>query len=358
MEVVINTTMWPKCKTSEWVKGKLVGSGSFGTVHLAMSKFTGALFVVKSAHLGAGREALDNEVKILKSLRSSPYIVQCLGTEEEGQRNNNNNLNVFMEYMAGGSLADVARKFGGSLNEEVVRVYTREILLGLKHLHQHGIVHCDLKCKNVLLGSCGNIKLADFGSAIRVTDSKGDDGGLKNCLVSVVGGTPLWMAPEVLRNEMLDFSADIWSLGCTVIEMATGTPPWAGEVSNPMAAMLRIAHGDGVPQFPTHFSTGALNFLSKCLERDPQKRFTADELLNHPFISTRTYSHKECASSPASVLEVQNFEDLDELEIQEVNDFSIRNSFACCDESKGTAIWQREDSTLLSSGNWITVRSG
>lgn len=340
-------------KPSEWVKGKLVGCGSFGTVHLAMNKSTGGLFVVKSAHLGCGRETLDHEVKMVKTLSSSPYIVQCLGTEED-----QGDLNVFMEYMAGGSLADVAQKFGGSLDEEVVGVYTREILLGLKHLHQHGIVHCDLKCKNVLLGSSGNIKLADFGCATRV---KGD-GGLANSWLSV-GGTPLWMAPEILRNEMPDFAADIWSLGCTVIEMATGSPPWAGELSNPMAAMLKIAHGDGVPPFPTHFSRDGLDFLSRCLEREPKKRYTIEELLSHPFISGNSTrpSQKEYASSPPSVLEVQNFEDTHDLESPEGNDFLTRNSFARydIDEPKGTTIWQHEDSApVRSSGNWITVRSG
>ncbi|XP_061375985.1 mitogen-activated protein kinase kinase kinase NPK1-like [Gastrolobium bilobum] len=333
-------------KPIEWVKGKMVGCGSFGTVHLAMNKSTGGLFVVKSAHSGAGREDLENEVKILKTLNSSPYIVQCLGTEED-----QGNLNVFMEYMAGGSLADVAHKFGGSLDEEVVRVYTREILNGLNHLHQHGIVHCDLKCMNVLLGSSGNIKLADFGCAKMVKDFKGL-GGLANSW-QCIGGTPLWMAPEVLRNEMLDFAADIWSLGCTVIEMATGRPPWSDEVSNPMAAVLRIARGDVLPQFPTHFSKEGLDFLSRCLEREPSKRCTAEELLSHPFVSrnSATPCQKECAFSPASVLEVQRFEDtydLDELE-------SPRgNSFASYDDTE----WQLKDSAFGSSGNWITVRSG
>ncbi|TKY71418.1 Mitogen-activated protein kinase kinase kinase NPK1 [Spatholobus suberectus] len=337
--------VWPR--PSEWVKGKPVGGGSFGTVHLAMNKSTGRLFVVKSPHSGAGREALDREVNILKTLNSSPYIVQCLGTEED----QGGTLNVFMEYMAGGSLAEVAHKFGGSLDEEVVRVYTREILHGLKHLHQHGIVHCDLKCKNVLLDSSGNIKLADFGCAKRA-----------NCWRSIgFGGTPLWMAPEGLRNESLDFAADVWSLGCTVIEMATGKPPWAHQVSNPITAVLRIAHGDGIPQFPPHFSTEGLDFLSRCLQREPNKRCTVEELLSHPFVSTRP-SHQQYASSPASVLEVQNFRDtydLDELESSEGNNFSITNSFACHrDDPKGIAMCKQEDTALGSSGNWITVRSG
>jgi len=338
----IRQWVWPK--PSKWVKGKLVGSGSFGTVHLAMNKSTGALFVVKSSHSRAGREALDEEVKILNTLNSSPYIVQCLGTEEEQGK-----LNVFMEYMAGGSLAEVAHKFGGSLDEEVVRVYTREILHGLNHLHLHGIVHCDLKCKNVLLGSSGNVKLADFGCARRVKD-----------LAKSIGGTPLWMAPEVLRNESVDFSADIWSLGCTVIEMATGTPPWAHEISNHISAMLRIAHGDGIPQFPPHFSKEGLDFLRLCLQRDPTKRSTAQQLLTHPFV-TSTPSPQHHASSPASVLEVHNFKDSCDIDIDELesSDFSVTNTFAShSDYSKGIAVYKAEETALGSSGNWITVRSG
>ncbi|KAK7328347.1 hypothetical protein VNO77_22451 [Canavalia gladiata] len=345
-------TMW-QCvspKPNEWLKGKLVGSGSFGTVHLAINKSTGGLFVVKSAHSKAGREALDKEAKMMKILNSSPYIVDCLGTEED-----RGNLNVFMEYMAGGSLADVAHKFGGSLDEDVIRVYTREILHGLKHIHKNGIVHCDLKCKNVLLGSSGNIKLADFGCAKRVKDLR-DAASVANFWQSI-GGTPLWMAPEVLRNERLDFAADIWSLGCTIIEMATGRPPWAHEISNPMIAMLRIAHGDGIPQFPAHFSKDGLDFLAKCLEREPSKRGTVEALLSHPFVSTRL-SRKHGVLSPSSVLEVKNFEDTYDLECSPRNDFPSRNLFAYHDDHpKGTTMCQLEDGAFGSSGNWITVRS-
>ncbi|XP_054803859.1 mitogen-activated protein kinase kinase kinase 17-like [Prosopis cineraria] len=354
-------------KQGEWMKGKLVGSGSFGTVHLAMSKSTGGLFVVKSAHSRAEFAALENEVEILKNLEPSPYTVQYLGSERDGD-----DLNVLMEYMAGGSLADIAEKFGGSLQEDVVRLYTKEILKGLKYLHGNGIVHCDLKCKNVLLGSSGDIKLADFGCARRVEDLK------NKCLMKKknnkslehVSGTPLWMAPEVLRNEKLDFAADIWSLGCTVIEMTTGRPPWGASNydSNPMAVLLKIACGDEIPQFPTHFSKEGLDFLRRCLERDSRKRWTCEELLRHPFISrdssetTPPSSSKDTASSPVCVLGISSFEgayDLDEPESPEGNDFSVRNPFTCCKDGRKGSEMQRhgEECGLCSSQNWITIRS-
>ncbi|KAK1549956.1 hypothetical protein Q3G72_011192 [Acer saccharum] len=343
----------------EWMKGKVIGSGSFGTVHLAMNKTSGSLFVVKSAESGAGIRALKNEADILGSL-NSPYIVRCLGRSLSNKNNGEGTLDVFMEYMAGGSLSDVAEKFGGALDSEVIRLYTREILHGLKYLHENGIVHCDLKCKNVLLGSNGNIKLADFGCSKRLNDRKISNGESIHSWKSI-GGTPLWMAPEVLRNEGLDFASDIWSLGCLVIEMATGIPPWNGlNVSNPMAAVLKIACGNEKPQLPTGFSQEGLDFLEKCLERNPEQRWTAEELLNHPYISGKfpMNSRKECGCSPSSILDFRIHEggyDSDDSR----NEFLGRNPFStrCFEEKNRMVETQEAENDFESSEDWITVRS-
>ncbi|KAK3037730.1 hypothetical protein RJ639_031101 [Escallonia herrerae] len=345
---------------SEWVKGKVIGSGSFGTVYLAMSKATGSLFVVKSAESQAGLQSLENEVDILENL-DSPHIVKCVGQEGE---NGDRKFNLFMEYMAGGSLADVAEKFGGALDEGVIRLYTREILHGLKYLHKNGIVHSDLKCKNVLLGLSGNIKLADFGCAKRLKNSS----STQSC--NSAGGTPLWMAPEVLRNEGLDFAADIWSLGCTIIEMATGNSPWGGNFSNPMAAVLKIAQCNETPELPRQFSKEGLDFLAKCLERNPRKRSMAEELLHHPFVSGKQEyrnTSEEDACSPASVLDLGLYEGDDESEESSDGSERLRRiafSTSCRGEEKRTSHRRRHShrhlngSDLVSSGNWVTVRTG
>lgn len=346
-----------------WMKGKLVGSGSFGSVHLAMSKSTGGLFVVKSAQSRDGVQALENEAKILESL-NSPYVVRCMGIE-----NGRGKLcNVFMEYMAGGSLSDVAQIFGGAFDEEVIRLYSREILHGLKYLHENGIVHCDLKCKNVLLSSSGNVKLADFGCAKRLKDSNTTNGGGSMLSLPSISGTPLWMAPEVLRNEGLDFACDIWSLGCTVIEMATGRPPWGSEISNPLAAVLKIACSSERPQFPRQFSGEGLDFLARCLERDPKRRWSAEQLLNHPFVSGNPMrvSRKGETCSPASTLDDINMYDEDShcssyhgMESRDGDEFTTRNPFSrCCDERNRFTLRQQttESSHFESSENWITVR--
>ncbi|KAM7264099.1 hypothetical protein ACFE04_001782 [Oxalis oulophora] len=339
------------CQSEEWVKGKVVGSGSFGTVHLAMNKATGSLFVVKSADSGAGLRALENEADILSTL-NSPYVVECLGRNLT--KGPNGKLNIFLEYMAGGSLSDVTETFGGSLNEEVIQLYTREILMGLKYLQENGIVHCDLKCKNVLLRSSGNVKLADFGCARRMNTAG------KNLVSSenLIGGTPLWMAPEVLRNEEFDFTADIWSLGCTVIEMATGRPPWSGDISNPVAAVMKIACSDEIPEVPAHFSKEGIDFLTKCLERDPKKRWKAWELLEHPFITGNIVktSRNKCVCSPASVLDAGKYED-DSDSSSSDDEFANRNPFST---NRSRTVTRQQpapvDSILLSSEDWITVR--
>lgn len=341
------------------MKGKLIGSGSFGSVHLAMSKATGGLFVVKSAQSVAGLEALKNEAKILQSLNSQ-YIIRCLG---HNLSSGGHKLNVFMEYMAGGSLSDVAEKFGGVLEEEVIQLYAREILLGLKYLHQNGIVHCDLKCKNVLLGSSGDIKLADFGSAKRLKEIKSNGVRAEQSWKSI-GGTPLWMAPEVLRDEGMDFASDIWSLGCTVVEMGNGRPPWSDEISNPMAAILKIACSGETPKFPTQFSKEGVDFLDKCFKRDPRKRWTAEELLNHPFvsrISMRTHTRKQHTCSPASIFDIGSYDsdDYDDSENSNGDELPSKNPFSrSCGERKAIARREQVESNLASSKIWITVRSG
>ncbi|XXG52022.1 hypothetical protein AAC387_Pa03g0448 [Persea americana] len=121
-----------------------------------------------------------------------------------------------------------------------------------------------------------------------------------------IRGTPLWMAPEVLSSEGLSPASDMWSLGCTIIEMATGKRPWGEDISNPMATVYKITCSNETPQFPSEFSKQGMDFLSKCLERNPRKRWTSKELLSHPFISENLNSMDLC--TPTSVLGVRGWE--------------------------------------------------
>lgn len=201
--------------------------------------------------------------------------------------------------------------------------------------------------------------MADLGCARRVNDLK-NNGNLKQSWQSI-GGTPLWMAPEVLRNEGLDFAADIWSLGCMVIEMATGRAPWGNKISNAAATLLKIACSNEKPHFPTQFSKKGFDFLAKCLERKPEKRLSAEELLNHPFISgnAKKNSTEECASSPSSILDFKDEYDSDESDSPDEDEFQCRNPFSTrhCGNRYRLVRRLEPETDFWSSRDWITVRS-
>ncbi|GLJ08696.1 hypothetical protein SUGI_0093850 [Cryptomeria japonica] len=265
----------------EWVRGGIIGAGAFGTVSLGICKSNAQLFAVKSATTSIS--TLENEYNILKSL-DSPYVVRCLGKEYTTE-NRQSIYNLFMEYMAGGSIGDLLTKFGGQLDESVIRCYTRGILLGIQYLHRQGIVHCDIKGKNILVGSNG-VKLADLGSAKRIG---GEEDKELRCQLR---GTPLWMAPEVVKQVEQGPASDIWSLGCTVIEMSTGKPPWGSNL-HPFTAMYRIGFSEELPEIPQYLSTEGKDFLEKCLRRDPRQRWSCEQLLAHPFVSEESPVLKE-----------------------------------------------------------------
>ncbi|KAL0921177.1 hypothetical protein M5K25_008224 [Dendrobium thyrsiflorum] len=183
-------------------------------------------------------------------------------------RNTFRSLSLFLELAEGRTLSDLA----GRLDEPKIQYFTRQILLGLSYLHSNDIAHCDVKGRNVLLCSEAIVKLEDFGCARRV-----GDGGRS------VMGTPVFMAPEVMRGEEQWVADDVWSLGCTVLEMATGKSPWP-EATNPVVAIHKISFSSYVPAMPEWISEKGKDFMSKCLRRDPKERWTTEQPLSHPFI--------------------------------------------------------------------------
>ncbi len=153
----------------------------------------------------------------------------------------------------------------GSLVESTIKVYIKQILLGLVYLHENKVVHCDLKGANVLVDSDGVVKLSDFGCSKRFESSlsKSDFNG-------IIKGSLPWMAPEVLQTQGYGVKADIWSLGCTVIEMAIGGNPWGNDekVETQFDAIMRIADPSKLPPTPSHLSENCTNFIKQCLIRD------------------------------------------------------------------------------------------
>nr|GMD36933.1 mitogen-activated protein kinase kinase kinase A-like [Ipomoea batatas] len=277
----------------EWTRGRAIGRGASATVFAAAWADSREVFAVKSAEVSRS-EFLERERGILASLES-PWIVGYKGwdvTREEGKEM----FNLMMEYMPGGNLLDGIRVNGGRLKEAAIGYYTEQILRGLEFLHSKGIVHCDIKSRNVLLGESG-AKIADFGCAKWAGDRPAAAAG--------IGGTPVFMAPEAAQGKEQGFPADIWALGCTVIEMATGgASPWPN-ATNPAAILYHIAYSGESPKIPAFLSDEAKDFLEKCLKINPKDRWTAAQLLNHPFLqeSNPIPIPNQNQSSPTSILD-------------------------------------------------------
>ncbi|OAY81861.1 Mitogen-activated protein kinase kinase kinase 2 [Ananas comosus] len=313
-----------------WVRGRCIGRGAFGAVSLAAEANTGEVFAVKTVDLGSASKesvySIENEIEILRSI-DSPCIVAYLGDdrteEEDAGRVMRACRNLHVEYVAGGTVGELAERRKG-LEEAEVRGYARRAARALRYLHDDaGVVHCDVKGRNLLAGRAPSAaKLADFGSAIRVSESEAEGSGVG------VRGTPLWMAPEVARGERPAPASDVWSLGCAVVEMATGEPPWAAEWArgaDAAGAMLRIGFGGEVPRAPARISKLGRDFLDKCLRRDPAERWSCDRLLRHPFLAEDGAAAASWPS-PRSVLDWGDFE-LN----GEIDDADEANSEADCD---------------------------
>ncbi|XP_006346260.1 mitogen-activated protein kinase kinase kinase 2-like [Solanum tuberosum] len=273
----------------EWIRGPIIGRGSSATVSLATNS-SGVLFAVKSTE----QSCLQREYSLISQL-NSPFLVKCLGFDIAYEQNKEV-YNMFMEYVQGGTLSDLIKKQGGSLDESMIKLYAQQILQGLDYLHSIGIVHCDVKGQNILIGENGDIKIADLGCAKLLRDEKN----------SGFSGTPAFMAPEVARGEEQGFAADIWAFGCTIIEMATGSVPWS-EIKDPVSALFRIGYSGDLPQFPNNLSNDAREFLSNCLMKCPNERWTAKQLLQHPFlqsVESNSWNFEELKrDSPTSILD-------------------------------------------------------
>ncbi|PWA63503.1 mitogen-activated protein kinase kinase kinase NPK1 [Artemisia annua] len=256
-----------------WRKGELIGCGAFGRVYMGMNLDSGELLAVKQVSVVVNVASKDKtQVSVVVNVASKDKTQRYLGTAREEE-----SLNIFLEFVPGGSISSLLGKFG-SFPESVIRMYTKQILLGLEYLHKNGIMHRDIKGANILVDNKGRIKLADFGASKKVVELATMTGAKS------MKGTPYWMAPEVIVQTGHSFSADIWSVGCTVIEMATGKPPWSQQYQE-VAALFHIGTTKAHPPIPDHLSAEAKDFLLKCLEGEPNLRPDASELLQHPFVT-------------------------------------------------------------------------
>ena len=269
--------------------GEQLGRGAYGVVYKAIEISTGYFVAVKqipTQHMGVReQEAVTNEIELLSKLNHFNIVKYSTVLRNEGC------ISIVTEFMESGSLAATLHRFG-PLPEPLIAWYIIQSLKGLAYLHEQGVIHRDIKGANILLNKRAFVKLADFGVATKLMGAGADglwgaSAGNREVDQSTptVVGTPYWMAPEIIEMSGFSTASDIWSIGCTVIELFTGYPPYY-ELA-PMSALFRIV-SDEHPPLPPNVSDGMADFLLKCFQKNAEKRPTAEELLKHPWLVKRT----------------------------------------------------------------------
>lgn len=323
-----------------WCRGEMLGKGSFGSVYIAKprSKYSclPPVMAVKSAEVSVSG-SIQKEREVFIQVKACANIIQCYCDEITFGENGTMAYNMLLEYGSGGTLADMINRSGGrGLPEFQVRCYTKSLLLGLRRIHEMGYVHCDMKPQHILLvhnnyGSRARVrtgegeipqfraKIGDFGLAKKEKQSK------KRKLEAYWRGTPRYMAPETVMDNVQDCPSDIWALGCIVLEMLTGEPPWGGSNQDltPDCILRKLGQGNETPKILTELSISkeAKDFLKGCFVRKPMYRLTAEMLLNHSFVKGIVEVHGDDA-------------DEDQQELGEIQDVNLTESLVLVTESK------------------------
>lgn len=247
--------------------GYELGRGAYGSVFSATDVLTNRQVAIKEIDLDSADDLseVQQEIKILSTCKH-PNITQYYGTEVVGTK-----LLIIMEFMGAGSCLDLLS--AGPFSETTISYIMGACLKALIYLHDQGKIHRDIKAANILVSTNGEVKLADFGVSTQLSNN------LSKRITFV--GTPYWMAPEIIKHDEYSFSADIWSLGITAIEMAFGRPPLSQ--FHPFDVLSKIINDDP-PNLGSQFSDDFNDFVNLCLKKDPSDRSNSKSLLNHKFL--------------------------------------------------------------------------
>nr|XP_043633504.1 mitogen-activated protein kinase kinase kinase 20-like [Erigeron canadensis] len=273
-----------------------IGKGSYATVSLVKpvkhNSCFPSLMAMKSCEESESA-SLVKERTYLDELKDCPDVIKCYGDSYTVVEKEEKLYNVFLEYASCGSLCDrVMNSENTSLSESEVRRYTRSILKGVDFIHKKGFVHCDMKLENILLFSGDKVKIADFGLAKKITDEP------KSRFKHDIRGSPLYMAPEMVSRGEQGQAADIWAFGCLVLEMFTRDTAWT--CSDVGALFKKIGVGEEIPHIPETLSDEGRDFLERCFVKNSRERWTAEMLLDHPFVN---YEDECLSRSPRSPFE-------------------------------------------------------
>jgi len=265
-----------------------IGKGGFGTVYSAYSKASKKRVAIKHMIRRKGKESKMSE--IIKEIRllivcDHPNIVDYLDAYHFQQQ-----VWVVMEYCEGGTLRTYSKLSAGVLTESVIAFVCAEVAKALDYLHNHQqLVHRDIKGENVLLSLSGDVKLADFGLCCS-----------PHKFSSTICGSKHYISPEIINLQPIDYKADIWGIGCLIIEMLQGgRPPYPD--CNSLKALFYTATR-GAQSFEVlnknyGYSSLLAHFYSKCLAYQPQMRFTASQLLQHEWITSNRTDKKKLAAT-------------------------------------------------------------
>lgn len=269
-----------------WLRGHQIGRGSFGRVYKGLDLETGLIFAAKEADLGG---CSDKNGKLLEQMRKELNIFRTLKHKNIvsylGHLCSEGFFYIFLELVPGGSMATVLQEFG-ALKEGPLQLATQGALEGLAYLHTRSppVVHRDMKGANLLVDLDFCVKLADFGCSKCHVNTKS---------FTMVGSIP-WMAPEVVMQETgHGRKADIWSLGCLVLEMATARKPWGEIFDNVIFALKHIGMSDALPDIPDDLPGDCGDFVERCVRRPPSERWSSVQLLRHRYIQSNSTSDGE-----------------------------------------------------------------
>ena len=289
-----NNKKYPETNLNFYKYGRLIGQGAFGKVNLGLNVLTGRVVAIKSfnkSNLNSNSENMKKikyETNLMKKL-NHPNITKILELFEDKEY-----ILIIMEYINGGNLFSFLKKHR-KVSEKTAKLLYRQIILGIKYMHQQGIVHRDIKLENILIDLNNNIKICDFGIG-RVLSSP-EQPLFDQC------GTPMYIAPEILlcskEKGYKGFPVDIWSSGIVLYILLSGTLPFSFKNSssslsesnesnlsedNNNNTELQYSIINKEPKEIENISKEAEDLLKKILKKNPEKRITCEEILNHPWM--------------------------------------------------------------------------
>ena len=262
---------------NDFIFGKILGKGSFGTVNIVTRKQDNKIYAMKRVNISSlsdkDKQSSLNEIRILASL-SHPNIIDY---KEAFFDEETKTLNIVMEYAEEGDIENKVKenlKRHLRFKEDTIWEWIIQILEGLKYLHDNKIMHRDLKCANIFLTKNGILKLGDLNVSIIA----------KMGMAKTQTGTPYYCSPEIWNDRPYDYKSDIWSLGCIVYELCQLRPPFRG--TNLRELSRNVIRGYYLP-ISSYYSNDLRNIIAMMLRVEANKRASTDELLTHPILQKR-----------------------------------------------------------------------